>query len=185
MASLSPEEIQQKQQVVFNHVQQEKITNGLTDEEAAKLFIDTLQHNGLPVPEYLTPITTTQQLPSLTPPVNSISVSQFQKLPQEGTWEHTLLLTLFNIQQSVNLMLMDTFGDISNKNTNNFGVNHIKTDKIGQAAFDPGDTSTSTDAASILATVASFPSYLSSAAFQLTKFVLPPLDKTSNKCLVY
>ena len=179
MASLSPEEIQQKQRVVFNHVQQEQITSGLTDEDATKLLIDTLQHNGLPVPESLTPPTITRK-PFIQTSVNSVTETKVEDLPQKGTWEHTFLLTLFNIQQSFNLMLMDTFGDI-NKNTNNFGLHHVKTDKIGQAVFDPGDTSSSTEDDGILATVASLPGYLSSAAFQITKFVLPPLDKTSSE----
>jgi hypothetical protein len=41
--------------MVFSHIQQQQIQDSLTDEEATKLLVETLEHNGLPVPDSLRP----------------------------------------------------------------------------------------------------------------------------------
>jgi len=162
----------------------EQIDKNLTDEETTKLLIETLQHNGLPVPASITSTSLSlddNQLTYLTSPMtsNAISVSNVNGLPQEGTWEHSIKLTLFNIQQSVSLMLMDLFGDKS-VNTNHFGEKYVKADKIGQAAFNPEDT-ISDSAAGLFGIISSFPTSLGSGAYNLFKQVLPPAAEASGE----
>ena len=60
VSTLSPEQIQAQQGVVFSHIQQQQIQDNLTDTEATKLLIETLQHNGLPVPASLQPSSGTE-----------------------------------------------------------------------------------------------------------------------------
>ena len=144
VSSLTPQQIQAQQGVVFSHIQQQQIQDSLTDEEATKLLVETLEHNGLPVPDSLRPGADTQNtvntvaesedsvntslatkvsdvlsgatgmissllIPSSSQPLDP--TSQATNLPLAGTWEHTVMLSMFNAQQSVNMMLMDIFGD--------------------------------------------------------------------------
>eukprot|EP00090_Calanus_glacialis_P013422 TRINITY_DN22080_c0_g1_i5.p1 TRINITY_DN22080_c0_g1~~TRINITY_DN22080_c0_g1_i5.p1 ORF type:complete len:605 (+),score=162.47 TRINITY_DN22080_c0_g1_i5:66-1880(+) len=202
VSSLTPEQIQAQQGVVFSHIQQQQIQDSLTDEEATKLLVETLEHNGLPVPDSLRPGSDTKNtgeiesedsvntslatkvssvlsgatgiISSLLTPSSSQQLdptSQATNLPQAGTWEHTVMLSMFNAQQSVNMMLMDIFGD-DTIDTNHIGGQFIKSDKVGQAAFTPNDDPSPDNG--ILASVAALPQSVSNAAYQLVKFVLPP-----------
>merc|ERR1712013_662804 len=118
VATLSPEEVLEQQQVVFRHVEEQQVADNLTDQEATKLLIETLEHNGLPVPASLldTPHTentnlgsnildsnqfnsnlltkATEIVTSLISP-SSDAPSQEATLPEAGTWQHTLMLNLF------------------------------------------------------------------------------------------
>ena len=214
MATLSPEQVLEQQQVVFRHVEEQQVSDNLTDKEATKLLIETLQHNGLPVPVSLlvtphtentsigsnllgsnllgsnllgsnlltkaTGMVTTLISPSSNPP------SQEASLPQAGTWQHTVMLNLFNAQQSVNMFLMDMFGD-NIVDTNNIGGQFIKSDKVGQAAFIPnGDVASDVDDNDdIVASIAAIPQSVSNAAYQLVKFVLPPSEDTDTDSETY
>ena len=114
--------------------------------------------------------------PSSSQPVDT--PGQATSLPQPGTWEHTIMLNVFNVQQSVNMLLMDMFGeDTVDTNhigghftkTDKVGGTFVKSDKVGQAAA----TQPSSDGG-ILASVAALPQSVGTAAYQLVKFVLPP-----------
>ena len=204
----------EQQQVVFRHVEEQQVSDNLTDKEATKLLIETLQHNGLPVPASLldTPHTentsissnllgsnllgsnlldsnlltkATGMVTSLISPSSS-HPSQEASLPQAGTWQHTVMLNLFNAQQSVNMFLMDMFGD-NIVDTNNIGGQFIKSDKVGQAAFIPnGDVASEVDDNDdIVASIAAIPQSVSNAAYQLVKFVLPPSEDTDTDSETY
>ena len=209
----------EQQQVVFRHVEEQQVSDNLTDQEATKLLIETLQHNGLPVPASLldTPDTISTSLGSNIPGTNllgsnligsdllnsnlltkatgmvtslispsSNDPSQEASLPQAGTWQHTVMLNLFNAQQSVNMFLMDMFGD-NIVDTNNIGGQFIKSDKVGQAAFIPnGDVASDVDDNDdIVASIAAIPQSVSNAAYQLVKFVLPPSEDTDTDSETY
>jgi len=203
VSTLSPEQIQEQQSVVFSHIQQAQIKDNLTDEEATKLLIETLEHNGLPVPESLqqgsnqkteddndiveavedqnmmnklnslmagaTGMISSILSPSSSQPTDT--PGQVSSLPQPGTMEHTVMLGLFNAQQSVNMLLMDMFGE-DTVDTNHIGGHFVKSDKLGQAA---GTTlGQPSPESGILASMAALPQYVGTTAYQLVKFILPP-----------
>ena len=202
----------EQQQVVFRHVEEQQVADNLTDQEATKLLIETLEHNGLPVPASLldTPHTentnlgsnqlgsidsnlvnsnlltkATEIVTSLISP-SSDAPSQEANLPEAGTWQHTLMLNLFNAQQSVNMFLMDMFGN-NIVDTNNIGGQFIKSDKVGQAAFIPnGDAASDVDENNdIVTSIAAIPESVSNAAYQLVKFVLPPSEDSDTDSETY
>ena len=202
----------EQQQVVFRHVEEQQVADNLTDQEATKLLIETLEHNGLPVPASLldTPHTentnlgsnqldsidsnlvnsnlltkATEIVTSLISP-SSDAPSQEATLPEAGTWQHTLMLNLFNAQQSVNMFLMDMFGN-NIVDTNNIGGQFIKSDKVGQAAFIPnGDAASDVDENDdIVTSIAAIPESVSNAAYQLVKFVLPPSEASDTDSETY
>ena len=199
----------EQQQVVFRHVEEQQVADNLSDQEATKLLIETLEHNGLPVPASLldTPHTentnlgsnqldsnlldsnlltkATEIVTSLISP-SSDAPSQEATLPEAGTWQHTLMLNLFNAQQSVNMFLMDMFGN-NIVDTNNIGGQFIKSDKVGQAAFIPnGDAASDVDENDdIVTSIAAIPESVSNAAYQLVKFVLPPSEDSDTDSETY
>merc|ERR1712241_1036854 len=61
-------------------------------------------------------------------------------LPEQGTLEHTIMLNLFNAQQSVNMFLNSIFGDDTSSDPNHIGGGQFAAnDKIGEA-LDENDT---------------------------------------------
>ena len=96
IASLTPDQIKEKQDVVVKAVAQQATEQGLASEEATQLLHQTLEYNGLP------------QVGLHNPPSPSSSVGATHQavpgLPVPGTLEHTVALGLFNAQQYINGM---------------------------------------------------------------------------------
>ena len=180
VAQLTPEQIAAQQVVVEKHVNGQAESEGLSEVEKIQLQVDTLQHNGLPIPDdLLTKIkSSTSLLSSLSSEdsstnmlgnligsaqglvssifsetengedTSSSSPTTHTNLPEQGTLEHTIMLNLFNAQQSVNMFLNSIFGDDTPSDPNHIGGGQfVANDKIGEAL---GNTETGTDGGGLL-----------------------------------
>merc|ERR550539_1828833 len=180
VAQLTAEQIAAQQLVVEKHVTGQAESEGLSEVEKIQLQVDTLQHNGLPIPDdLLTKIkSSTSLLSSLSSEdsstnmlgnligsaqglvssifsetengedTSSSSPTTHTNLPEQGTLEHTIMLNLFNAQQSVNMFLNSIFGDDTPSDPNHIGGGQfVANDKIGEAL---GDSETGTDGGGLL-----------------------------------
>ena len=144
IASLTPDQIKEKQDVVVKAVAQQATEQGLASEEATQLLHQTLEYNGLP------------QVGLNNPPSPSSTGASHQAvpgLPVPGTLEHTVALGLFNAQQYINGMFS--------------GSSNAADTKIGDAEGASGATG------GLLDTVAALPQSVSNAAVEVLKFVTP------------
>ena len=146
IASLTPDQVKEKQDAVVKAVAQQATEQGLDSDEATQLLHQTLEYNGLP------------QVGLQNPPASSSSAEVHQAvpgLPVPGTLEHTVALGLFNAQQYIN-------GMFSGSSSGNAADT-----KIGAGEGASGSTG------GLLDTVASLPQSVSSAAVEVLKFVTP------------
>ena len=144
IASLTPDQIKEKQDVVVKAVAQQATEQGLASEEATQLLHQTLEYNGLP------------QVGLNNPPSPSSTGASHQAvpgLPVPGTLEHTVALGLFNAQQYINGMFS--------------GSSNAADTKIG------GGEGASSSTGGLLDTVAALPQSVSNAAVEVLKFVTP------------
>jgi len=162
VAQLTPEQIAAQQVVVEKHVKGQAETEGLSELERIQLQVDTLQHNGLPIPDdMLAKIksATSTSLSSISSDDTSVNMlgnllgsatglvssifsekdenaeeapTSHTDLPEQGTLEHTIMLNLFNAQQSVNMFLNSIFGEETDPNHIG-GGQFVANDKIGEA----------------------------------------------------
>ena len=89
-------------------------------------------------------------------------------LPQPGTLEHGITLSLFRLQQTFNLALMDMFGPeilAGQPEEGEVRPHFVKSDKIGTAAA----AAPAEQKLGILDTVASLPGQITAAAFSIGK----------------
>ena len=162
VAQLTAEQIAAQQLVVEKHVTGQAESEGLSEVEKIQLQVDTLQHNGLPLPDDLlakiksstsTSLSSddisTNMLGNLIGSAQGLVSSIFSEdenaeetssptthtnLPEQGTLEHTIMLNLFNAQQSVNMFLNSIFGDDTSSDPNHIGGGQfVANDKIGEA----------------------------------------------------
>jgi len=180
VAQLTPEQIAAQQVVVEKHVNGQAESEGLSEVEKIQLQVDTLQHNGLPIPDDLLAKikSSTSLLSSLSSEdistnmlgnligsaqglvssifsetengedTSSSSPTTHTNLPEQGTLEHTIMLNLFNAQQSVNMFLNSIFGDDTPSDPNHIGGGQfVANDKIGEAL---GDSETGTGGGGLL-----------------------------------
>jgi len=179
VAQLTPEQIAAQQVVVEKHVKGQAESEGLSEVEKIQLQVDTLQHNGLPIPDDLlakiksstslssissADISSTNMLGNLIGNAQGLVSSIFSEnengdedassstthtnLPEQGTLEHTIMLNLFNAQQSVNMFLNSIFGDDTPSDPNHIGGGQfMANDKIGEAL---GDNETGQEGGGIL-----------------------------------
>ena len=162
VAQLTPEQIAAQQVVVEKHVKGQAETEGLSELERIQLQVDTLQHNGLPIPDDMmdkiksatsttlssisSDDTSVNMLGNLLGSATGLVSSIFSEkdenseeaptshtdLPEQGTLEHTIMLNLFNAQQSVNMFLNSIFGEETDPNHIG-GGQFVANDKIGEA----------------------------------------------------
>ena len=95
IASLTPDQVKEKQDAVVKAVAQQATEQGLASEEATQLLHQTLEYNGLPQVGLHNP-------PS---PSSAGAHQAVPGLPVPGTLEHTVALGLFNAQQYINGMI--------------------------------------------------------------------------------
>ena len=146
IASLTPDQVKEKQEAVVKAVAQQATEQGLASDEATQLLHQTLEYNGLP------------QVGLQNPPSSSSSAEVHQAvpgLPVPGTLEHTVALGLFNAQQYINGMLSGS------------SSGNAADTKIG------GGEGASGGSGGLLDTVAALPQSVSSAAVEVLKFVTP------------
>ena len=145
IASLTPDQVKEKQDAVVKAVAQQATEQGLASEEATQLLHQTLEYNGLP------------QVGLHNPPSSSSSAGATHQavpgLPVPGTLEHTVALGLFNAQQYINGMFS--------------GTGNAADTKIG------GGEGASSSTGGLLDTVAALPQSVSNAAVEVLKFVTP------------
>ena len=162
VAQLTPEQIAAQQVVVEKHVKGQAETEGLSELERIQLQVDTLQHNGLPIPDDMMDkikSATSTSLSSISSDDTSVNMlgnllgsatglvssifsekdenseeapTSHTDLPEQGTLEHTIMLNLFNAQQSVNMFLNSIFGEETDPNHIG-GGQFVANDKIGEA----------------------------------------------------
>ena len=179
VAQLTAEQIAAQQLVVEKHVTGQAESEGLSEVEKIQLQVDTLQHNGLPLPDtLLAKIKSSTSLSSLSSEnsstnmlgnligsaqglvssifsedengedTSSSSPTTHTNLPEQGTLEHTIMLNLFNAQQSVNMFLNSIFGDDTPSDPNHIGGGQfVANDKIGEAL---GENNTGTNGGGLL-----------------------------------
>jgi len=188
IGTLSLAEIQQKQQAVLQHVQQETFNKKLTEAQAQLLLATTLEHNGLPQIGGSVGSDPTAAIGGLFSGVGNALTSvlgggagapstennQLQAtpgLPAPGTLQHSIMLGLFKANQGLNQFVKGLTGGNSVAPSQPAADN-----KIGQAA----GATTSSDQQSdggLLGTVSLLPNTLKTAATQVATFFAAPPTK--------